>query len=585
MVILGLDFGTTFSTLSLITKTSVCLALQSDSEFVPTTYGVNDTIDEYGYQLCDDKFNFKPGKSYYRDIKRWIGVTSKTVESKRQQLKPDYIVKAGDTVYDMFISDNNKSNFLPLYAVCAKFILCFIREFEYRREITCDGLVISVPAQYTSSQRLFMKSLETALGIPVVHIMNEPSAALFSAFRGLDATTINADYIVYDFGGGTFDVSLISKRGNVFSVILSGGDEVLGGRDVDKAIEGYIRDKYALAAYDSFPVVDLKIMVSTTFESTKIKSNRGVVITLTPAELKEICLPFFNRASLILKSILEASDMKTDICLVPIGGSALLPGAVAEAQSEIRKWMGRTLIYPRLRSAVSEGCAYFSSSILEGDYIFIDCCTSNICIPDTYIEPRVIIPVGAPLPIEVEVETHTSQKTSYFSSGVFEGGDNRLFYLNKIAAFTVKVVDFPLADAGVVESWSWILKLKLNALGMFSGTYRIAGYPQERELTVAPRVLTLQTIKQNLRSDAYTFSELTIAVKDYLYGSSLVKNDEEFVNVDSYKDFLDTRGHIGLLGFNAKSRLNDYAGADALLATRTPVPDFLRATGYREIRR
>nr|BAQ08236.1 heat shock protein 70 homolog [Persimmon virus B] len=585
MVILGLDFGTTFSTLSLITKTTVCLALQSDSEFVPTVYGVNDTIDEYGYQLCDDKFVFKPGKRYYRDIKRWVGVTSKTFRAKMDQLKPDYLVRAGETIYDLLISDNAKLNMVPLYEVCAKFILCFVREFEYRRDITCDGLVISVPAQYTSSQRLFMKSLESAIGIPVVHIMNEPSAALFSAFRSLDTNTVNCEYIVYDFGGGTFDVSLISKRGNVFSVILSGGDEVLGGRDIDKAVEQYINTKFSLASYDSFNIVDLKIMVSTTLEAVRFTTKRGVNIVLTPAELRDICSPYFKRAGNILKSILETSGIKSEVCLVPIGGSALLPGAVEEAQSEIREWMSRTLVYPRLRSAVSEGCAYFSSSISEGDYVFIDCCTSNICIPDTYIEPKVIIPVGAPLPVEVEVVTHTSAKTSYFSTGVFEGGDNRLFYLNKIAAFTVKVVDFPLAEVGVVESWSWTLKLKLNTLGMFSGTYRITGYPQERELTVTPRVLPLQRIKQNLTTDIYTFSELTIAVKDYLYGSSLVKNDDEFADVDSYREFLDTRGHIGLLGYNAKSRLNDYTGADTLLATRTPVPDFLRATGYREIRR
>nr|BAQ08231.1 heat shock protein 70 homolog [Persimmon virus B] len=585
MVILGLDFGTTFSTLSLITKTSVCLALQSDSEFVPTVYGINDTIDEYGYQICDDKFVFKPEKKYYRDIKRWIGVTSKTLQAKLDLLKPDYLVRAGETVYDVYISDNTKSNFLPLYAVCAKFVLCFVREFEFRRDIVCDGLVISVPAQYNSSQRLFMKSLESAIGINVVHIMNEPSAALFSAFRGLDATTQNSDYIVYDFGGGTFDVSLISKRGNIFSVILSGGDEVLGGRDIDKALDEHIRKKYSLNVYDTFPVVDLKVMVSTTLEAVKMSTRRGVVIVLTVLELREVCAPFFKRASEILKSILEMSEISSDICLVPIGGSALLPGAVEEAQSEIRKWMGRTLVYPRLRSAVSEGCAYFSSSISEGDYLFIDCCTSNICIPDTYIEPRVIIPVGAPLPVEVEVVTHTALKTSYFSTGVFEGGDNRLFYLNKIAAFTVKVDDFPLADAGVVESWSWTLKLKLNTLGMFSGTYRITGYPQERELTVAPKILARQSIKQNLKTEVYSFSELTIAVKDYLYGSSLIKNDDEFTDIESYRTFLDTRAHIGLLGFNAKSRLIDYAGADTLLATRTPVPDFLRETGYREIRR
>nr|BAQ08219.1 heat shock protein 70 homolog [Persimmon virus B] len=585
MVILGLDFGTTFSTLSLITKTSVCLALQSDSEFVPTVYGNNDTIDEYGYQLCDDKFAFKPGKSYYRDIKRWIGVTSKTLQSKLEVLKPDYIVRAGESIYDIYISDNNKSNLLPLYAVCAKFIICFVREFEFRRDVVCEGLVISVPAQYTSSQRLFMKSLESAIGIKVVHIMNEPSAALFSAFRGLDSSTMNSDYIVYDFGGGTFDVSLISKRGNVFSVILSGGDEVLGGRDIDKALDEYIRRKYSLHGFDSFSAVDLKVSVSTTLGAVKMQTKRGVTIILTLSELKDICTPFFSRASKILRDILQASGFNRDICLVPIGGSALLPGAVAEAQSEIKKWLGRTLVYPRLRSAVSEGCAYFSSSISEGDFVFIDCCTSNICIPDTYIEPKVIIPVGAPLPVEVEVVTHTAAKTSYFSSGVFEGGANRLFNLNKIAAFTVKVADFPLADAGVVESWSWTLKLKLNALGMFSGTYRITGYQQERELTVAPRMLALQSVKQNLRPDVYSFSDLTVAVKDYLYGSSLVKNDDDFVDVESYRHFLDTRGHIGLLGFNARSRLSDYAGADSLLATRTPVPDFLRATGYREVRR
>ncbi len=100
--------------------------------------------------------------------------------------------------------------------------------------------VISVPAYYNDNQRQAVKEAGLLAGFDVKRIVNEPTAAAlaYGFNRGLDQKIL-----VYDLGGGTFDVSVLQVTGNVFEVLATGGDTFLGGVDFDNRIIDYVLDR------------------------------------------------------------------------------------------------------------------------------------------------------------------------------------------------------------------------------------------------------------------------------------------------------------------------------------------------------
>ena len=95
------------------------------------------------------------------------------------------------------------------------------------------GAVITVPAYFDDAQRQATKDAARLAGLPVLRLLNEPTAAAIA--YGLDDAAEGV-YIVYDLGGGTFDVSLLRLTGGVFEVLATGGDSMLGGDDYDRAL-------------------------------------------------------------------------------------------------------------------------------------------------------------------------------------------------------------------------------------------------------------------------------------------------------------------------------------------------------------
>jgi len=108
------------------------------------------------------------------------------------------------------------------------------------------GAVITVPAYFDDAQRQATKDAATLAGINVFRLLNEPTAAAIA--YGLDDTTEDGDIVVFDLGGGTFDVSILRLTKGVFEVLATAGDTALGGDDMDLAIVDWLMEKASLDA-------------------------------------------------------------------------------------------------------------------------------------------------------------------------------------------------------------------------------------------------------------------------------------------------------------------------------------------------
>ncbi len=103
-----------------------------------------------------------------------------------------------------------------------------------------DGVVITVPAYFDESQRQATRAAARIAGLKVLRLLNEPTAAAVA--YGLDKQ-LQGTIIIYDLGGGTFDVSLMRLHNGVFEVLAIGGDSALGGDDIDRAIAGWMQQQ------------------------------------------------------------------------------------------------------------------------------------------------------------------------------------------------------------------------------------------------------------------------------------------------------------------------------------------------------
>jgi len=105
-----------------------------------------------------------------------------------------------------------------------------------------EKAVITVPAYFDDNQRQATKDAGTIAGLDVVRIINEPTAA--SLAFGLDKAKEDMKILVFDFGGGTLDVTIMEMGGGVFEVMSTSGDTQLGGTDMDKTIIDYVADEF-----------------------------------------------------------------------------------------------------------------------------------------------------------------------------------------------------------------------------------------------------------------------------------------------------------------------------------------------------
>ena len=135
---------------------------------------------------------------------------------------------------------------------------------------TINKAVITVPAHFNDNQRQATKDAGEIAGFQVMRIINEPTAACLA--YGIDKLQQEMKILVFSFGGGTHDVTLMDFGKGVFQVLSTSGDTQLGGTDVDKAVMGYILDEFKRQT--GVDVSGDRMAMSTTKRSGRKSQNR-----------------------------------------------------------------------------------------------------------------------------------------------------------------------------------------------------------------------------------------------------------------------------------------------------------------------
>ncbi|WFD38432.1 ATPase with role in protein import into the ER [Malassezia japonica] len=201
--------------------------------------------------------------------------------------------------------------------------------------------VVTVPAYFNDAQRTATKDAGTIAGLDVLRIVNEPTAAAIA--YGLDKKDGESQIIVYDLGGGTFDVSLLSIDSGVFEVLATAGDTHLGGEDFDNRVSEYLlkqfKKKTELDASSNKRSVGklkreverakrtLSSQMSTKIEIESFFDGKDLSETLTRAKFEELNADLFRRTLKPVEQVLKDAGIKKDEVddVVLVGGSTRIP--------------------------------------------------------------------------------------------------------------------------------------------------------------------------------------------------------------------------------------------------------------------
>lgn len=374
--VIGIDLGTTNSCASyLVNGKSEVIANAEGARTTPSVVYIKGDQLLVG-NLAKRKAVLEPKNVIY-EVKRFIGRTY--AELSEQDKAVPYEIKAGSDGGVLIVVDGKEYKPEQISA----FILQKIKEdCEKFLGEKITQAVITVPAYFNDSQRNATKAAGEIAGLKVERIINEPTAA--SLAYGEDKKK-NEKIVVFDLGGGTFDVSILDIGDGVQQVVSTSGDTHLGGADFDqrimdwllagfKAKEGIDLSKNAMALQrikdeaenakkqlSQTDSVDINIPFITTVEG----EPKHIQETLTRAQFEKTCADLIERCKTpVLNALKDSNLSKNDINeIILVGGSTRIPAIKKLVQDIIGKEPKATV---NPDESVAQGAA-IQGGIIQGD--------------------------------------------------------------------------------------------------------------------------------------------------------------------------------------------------------------------------
>lgn len=351
--IIGIDLGTTNSAVAVMEAGQPKIIENAEgARTTPSIVATGKTGDRLVGLLAKRQAVTNPKNTIF-GIKRFIGHTFSDPAVQKDKTTVPFEVKAGSTggvLVKMGEKDNRPEE------VSAMILQKLKTDAEAKLGEKITEAIITVPAYFNDSQRQATKDAGQIAGLDVKRIINEPTAAALA--YGFDKKN-NEKIAVFDFGGGTFDISILEVGDNVVEVKSTDGDSHLGGKDVDQKVLNYIADEFkkesgidvrndalALQRLDE-AAEKAKIELSTANESevnipfitSDASGPKHLLLKLSRAKLEELSQEFIDRAMEITKRAMEASPFKVGDLqeVILVGGQTRMP-AIAEA---VKKFFGK----------------------------------------------------------------------------------------------------------------------------------------------------------------------------------------------------------------------------------------------------
>ncbi|AFC72035.1 chaperone protein HscA [Rickettsia rhipicephali str. 3-7-female6-CWPP] len=303
-IAVGIDFGTTNSLIAIAANRKVKVIKSiDDKELIPTT------ID-----FTSNNFTIGNNKGL-RSIKRLFGKTLKEILNTPAlfSLVKDYL-----DVNSSELKLNFANKQLKVPEIAAEVFIYLKNQAEEQLKTNLTKAVITVPAHFNDAARGEVMLAAKIAGFEVLRLIAEPTAAAYA--YGLNKNQKGC-YLVYDLGGGTFDVSILNIQEGIFQVIATNGDNMLGGNDIDVVITQYLCNKFDLP--NSIDTLQLakKAKETLTYKDSFNNDN----ISINKQTLEQLILPLVERTINIAQECLEQAGNPNIDGVILVGGATRIP--------------------------------------------------------------------------------------------------------------------------------------------------------------------------------------------------------------------------------------------------------------------
>ncbi|KAJ1496260.1 luminal binding protein [Baffinella frigidus] len=316
---IGIDLGTTYSCVGVYKNGKVEIIANDQGNRITPSYVAYTGDERLVGDAAKNQAAINPENTVF-DIKRLIGraYSDKTVQHDKKLLPYEIVsVKGKPNVRVSYMGQ--QKTFSP-EEVSAVILIKMKETAEGFLGRTLVNAVVTVPAYFNDAQRQATKDAGTISGLNVLRIINEPTAAAIA--YGLDQKQSGEQYIlVFDLGGGTFDVSLLTIDNGVFEVMATSGDTHLGGEDFDRRVIDHM-----LAVFKKKTGVDAS-KDKKAIQKLRREGGKDLSETLTRAKFEELCIDLFKSTISPVKKVLTDSGLdKGQIDqVVLVGGSTRIP--------------------------------------------------------------------------------------------------------------------------------------------------------------------------------------------------------------------------------------------------------------------
>lgn len=349
--VIGIDLGTTYSCVGVFKNGRVeIIANDLGNRITPSYVAFSDTERLIG-EAAKNQAALNPENTVF-DVKRLIGRNFDDPEVQRdKKLYPYNIIEKNKKPFVQVTVKGEKKVYSP--EEISAMVLTKMKEIaESYLGRTVKNAVITCPAYFNDAQRQATKDAGTISGLDVLRIINEPTAAAIA--YGMDSVKGEKNILVFDLGGGTFDVSILTIDSGVFEVIATNGDTHLGGEDFDQRVMEHFlksfkkttgkdasKDKRAIQKLRR-EVERAKRLLSTQhqarLEIESFHDNEDFSDTLTRAKFEELNNDLFKKTLKPVQQVLEDAKLKKNEIdeIVLVGGSTRIP----KVQQLLKEYFG-----------------------------------------------------------------------------------------------------------------------------------------------------------------------------------------------------------------------------------------------------
>jgi molecular chaperone DnaK len=377
--IIGIDLGTTNSAVAIIEGGQPKIIENIEgARTTPSVVSVAKNGDRMVGLLAKRQAVTNPENTIY-GIKRFIGHLHDDPEIQKDDKMTPYKIQKGSTGgVEVKLGDQWQRP----EEISAKILAKIKSDVEAKLGEKITGAVITVPAYFNDAQRKATKDAGEIAGLEVHRIINEPTAAALA--YGFNKKK-NEQIVVYDFGGGTFDVSVLEVSDEVIEVKSTDGNSYLGGEDIDQRIISWIADEYKKESgidvtKDMLALQRLKEAaekakheLSTTLEAeinipfitSDASGPKHLLMKMTRATLESLAQEYIDQSIEITKRAIAASPFKIEDIdeVILVGGQTRMPAIVEAVKKLFNKEPNRSI---NPDEVVAMGAAV-QAGVLQGD--------------------------------------------------------------------------------------------------------------------------------------------------------------------------------------------------------------------------